>query len=75
MDEHIKRSIKVSLPRYSSVGNAILKYSSLVVLNTGKRFRICNVCGIKLEADLSKQHTKHLRIHERAWRSYKKKVG
>ena len=75
MDEYRKHSIKVSLPRYSSVGNAILKYSSLVVLNTGKRFRICNVCGIKLEADLSKQHTKHLRIHERAWRSYKKKVG
>ena len=69
-----KYKIKVRLPRYSSVKNTILNYSSIVALNTGARFRVCNVCGKKLEAKLSKQHAKHLRTHEKTWKSYKKKL-
>ena len=69
-----KYKIKVRLPRYSSVKNTILKYSSIVALNTGARFRVCNVCGKKNEINLSKQHAKHLRTHDKTWKSYKNKL-
>ena len=69
-----KYEIKVRLPRYSSVKNTILKYSSIVALNTGARFHVWNVCGKKIEAKLSKQHAKHLRTHDKTWKSYKNKL-
>ena len=75
MDQQMEYNIQVLLPKYSSVENVILSYSSPVVLNTGSRFRICNVCGTKLEANSKQQQRNHLKIHPKAWRSYKKKVG
>ena len=74
MEQQIKFRIKVALPKYSSVNNLILKYSSLVVLNTGAKFRVCNICGVKLDANLSDQHAKHLKTHSKTWKSYKNKV-
>ena len=74
MEQQIKFRIKVGLPKYSSVNNVILKYSSLVVLNTGAKFRVCNICGVKLDANLSDQHAKHLKTHSKTWKSYKNKV-
>ena len=74
MECNMKFSIKVTLPRFSSVKNTILKYSSLVALDTGARFRVCNVCGKQLAAKLSKEHAKHLKTHDKTWKSYKNKL-
>ena len=67
--------LKISLPRYSSVKNIILRYSSPVSLNTGVKFRVCNICGEKLNSKLSEEHAKHLKTHTQSWKSYKKNVS
>ena len=70
-----EQNMNVLLPRYSSVRDVILKYSSPLCLNTGARFRVCNVCGGRLDFTLSKEHVHHLKKHTKSWQSYKKKVG
>ena len=71
----MEEELKVFLPRFSSVKNVILKYSSAVSLNTGARFRVCNICGKKLPTMLNREHRKHLKTHHSSWKSYKKRVA
>ena len=59
--KEMDQNLKIFLRRFSSVMNAILKYSSPVNLNTGARFRVHNICGTKLPLDLSTKHKKHLK--------------
>ena len=73
--EKMEQELKVFLPRFSSVKNVILKYSSAVSLNTGARFRVCNICGKKLPSMLNREHKKHLKTHHSSWKSYKKRVA
>ena len=68
------QNLKVLLPRFASVTNVILKYSSPVTLNTRARFRVCNICGTKLSSNLSTEHKKHLKTHYNSWKSYKKRI-
>ena len=75
MDKYRIQNLRISLPRHSSVKNVILKYSSPVSLNTGAKFRVCNICGKKLEYKLSEEHTQHLKTHTQSWKSYKKNVS
>ena len=71
MDKSKDQNLMVLLPQFTSVKNVILKYSSPVSLNTGAKFRVCNICGIKLGIKLSGEHTRHLRTHTKAWKLYK----
>ena len=75
MDKYRIQNLRISLPRHSSVKNVILKYSSPVILNTGAKFRVCNICGKKLEYKLSEEHTQHLKTHTQSWKSYKKNIS
>ena len=75
MDKSKDQNLMVLLPQFTSVKNVILKYSSPVSLNTGAKFRVCNICGIKLGIKLSGEHTRHLRTHTKAWKLYKNNVS
>ena len=74
MEKYKDQNLNIPLPRYSSVKNLVLKYSSQLSLNTGAKFRVCNICGVKLGSNLSEDHIKHLKTHTHAWKSYKRNV-
>jgi hypothetical protein len=63
-------ALKIYLPRYNKVKLLVLKYSSLLKLQSGVQFRVCNVCSKRLQADLSDQHSKHLKTHQLQWNNY-----
>ena len=61
---------KVDIPRYNKVRLLIFQYSSLLKLHGGVKFRVCNVCSRRLPSELSDQHSKHLKMHEKHWNIY-----
>ena len=61
---------RLELPRFKNVKLLILQYSSLVRLNGGVRFRVCNVCSKRLPSELNEEHSTHLKLHEKQWNLY-----
>ena len=61
---------RLELPRFEKVKFLILRYSSLLKLNGGVQFRVCNVCSKRLPSDLDDQHLNHLKLHEKHWNLY-----
>ena len=61
---------RLELPRFEKVKFLILRYSSLLKLNGGVQFRVCNVCSKRLPSDLDDQHLNHLKLHEKHWKLY-----
>ena len=61
---------RLELPRFDKVKLLILRYSSLLRLNGGVQFRVCNVCSKRLPSDLNDKHSNHLKLHERHWNLY-----
>ena len=62
--------VNVLLPRYGNVKKVILKYSSPLKLNSGVKFRICNICSRRLPSELSEEHREHLKLHDKIWNMY-----
>ena len=67
-------SISVNLPQYNSVKILILQFSSSLKLKNGNKFRVCNVCSRRLSFELTNQHTEHLKLHPKHWKSYLSKL-
>ena len=58
----VSSALRIYLPRYNKVKILVLRYSSLVNLANGVKFRVCDACSKRLPADLDEQHSKHLKI-------------
>ena len=64
------RSCKVSLPTSVAAQKLIFKFSSLLTLKSGVKFRICNYCGCKLENEKI-ELSGHLKSgHMKIWKRY-----
>ena len=66
----VSSALRIYLPRYNKVKILVLRYSSLVNLANGVKFRVCDACSKRLPADLDEQHSKHLKIHQPHWNHY-----
>ena len=52
------------------MNSLILQYSSLLRLQSGVTFRVCNVCSKRLPSRLNHEHSTHLKLHEKHWKVY-----
>ena len=63
-------TIQINLPKYGKVKLLILKYYSFIRLESGVKFRVCNVCSKRLPVEVSVEHSQHLKKHEKQWNHY-----
>ena len=63
-------TIQINLPKYGKVKLLIFKYSSFLRLESGVKFRVCNVCSKRLPVNVSIEHSQHLKKHEKRWNHY-----
>ena len=68
MDSSLR--IQIDLPKYGKAKLLILKYSSFLKLQSGVKFRICNVCAKRLPLVVSNEHSQLLKKHEKQWNHY-----